>query len=383
MSLTRRGFFRVALCGAAATAAWVPSMHLLLEPDQDAIRAGLLERQLWLWEQADKRAIDQMRLTNPEWDFMGRTFLALALGNLTLGDRSRQPRHLAAMDALVTDTLEVERELGQRHFLLPYADYQPWVHPSGRSLFVDGEIALMAGARCMVAPDEALLSELDRRAAQIRAQMEAGPILCAESYPDECWLFCNTAALVALRMHDVLRGASTHDAFIGRWVERAREVLIDAPSGLLVSSFTLDGTPKDGPEGSSIFFGAHCLLPLAPDLARDQYAKARAQLGQVLLGFGWAKEWPPTATPGTDVDSGPIVPVLEASAGASGHALIGARAFGDEAFFRALTTSLQLGAFPDAEGGGLTYRAGAQIADAVLLYALSQGPLWAALSREV
>jgi len=194
-----------------------------------------------------------MRQTNAEWDFMGRTFLALALANVTLADPTTRTRHVAALDAILADTVAVERELGQQHFLMDYASFRPWVHPSGRSLFVDGEIALMAGARCLLAPGDDARQELDRRVAQVRSQM----------------------------------------------------------------------------------------------------------------------------------DSGPIVPVLGASAGASGHAIIGARAFGDEAFLEALVTSLQLGAFPDTDADGLTYRAGAQVADPVLLYALAQGPLWAALSREV
>jgi DnaK suppressor protein len=47
------------------------------------------------------------------------------------------------------------------------------------------------------------------------------------------------------------------------------------------------------------------------------------------------------------------VPILEANAGASGLAFVGAAAFGDEAWLRALLTSVNLAAFPVREGDGL------------------------------
>jgi hypothetical protein len=73
-----------------------------------------------------------------------------------------------------------------------------------------------------------------------------------------------------------------------------------------------------------------------------------------------------------DVDSGPIVPWLDASAGSSGLALLGASAFGDRDYLGGLLASLELAGF--REGG--RYRASNQVGDAVILYALSFGPLW-------
>ena len=47
-----------------------------------------------------------------------------------------------------------------------------------------------------------------------------------------------------------------------------------------------------------------------------------------------------------DVDSGPVVPLLGVSAGSSGLAFLGARAFDDRAYFRGLQASLDFAAFP-------------------------------------
>jgi hypothetical protein len=84
---------------------------------------ALLDRQLTLWEQPASRveALARMRSSNAEWDFMGRTFLVLALANAALREPAETPRHLAVIDRIVDETLERERERGMLHFLMPYA----------------------------------------------------------------------------------------------------------------------------------------------------------------------------------------------------------------------------------------------------------------------
>jgi hypothetical protein len=206
--------------------------------------------------------------------------------------------------------------------------------------------------------------------------MEQSPVLSAESYPDECWTFCNTLALAAMRIDDVVRGDHRGTDLARRWVDVARAKLVDEKPGLLVSSFTVAGRHLDGPEGSSIWLVAHALLLVDPALARDQYDRARRLLGVDFLGFSWAKEWPASAPARPDIDSGPIVPILGASAGSSGLALLGASAFGDDRYLTSLLTTLEFAAFPVRHDGKLHYAAGNQVGDAVLLYALTFGPLW-------
>jgi len=372
---------------ALAAAVWLPLVHLAFAPGRAELAAteasprarALADRQLALWEgdvAARAAARDRMRATNPEWDFMGRTFLVLALANLAEREPDAAERYLAAVDRILADTLRVEAAGGHEAFLLGYARRRPWVAQPPRSLFVDGELALMLGARCLAAPDARWSAELRRRAEVIADRIEAGPVLCAESYPDECWIFCNTAALAALRLADVVLGTD-HAALRARWVATARERLVDPETGLLISELTYAGRPRDGPEGSSIWAAAHFLQLVDADFARDQYDRARRELARTCLGFGWAREWPESWVGPIDVDSGLVVPVLEASPSSSGLALVAAAAFDDDDLLAALVASLDVGGFPveDADGG-LRYAAGNQVGDAVLLYALVEGPLW-------
>jgi hypothetical protein len=158
-------------------------------------------------------------------------------------------------------------------------------------------------------------------------------------------------------------------------------MLVDPATGLLVSSYTRDGRVLDGPEGSSIWMSAHNLLLVDEAFARDQYARARRELGVEALGYAWAREWPRSSSARPDVDSGPIVPLLDASAGSSGLAILGASAFGDDSFLEGLLASLELAGYPDRRGGELRYRASNRVGDAVVLYALSFGPLWDRVRR--
>ncbi|HBP22630.1 MAG TPA: hypothetical protein DEA08_33230 [Planctomycetes bacterium] len=375
------------LLGAAL---WLPILGWLHRPALLPASRGvtpqaraLVAEQLATWTDPARRtaAIARMRAANAEWDFMGRTFLVLALCNLAERDPDERARCLEAVDAILAATLALEAERGHTVFLLPYGSqgrfrYQPPDDPTRRqSLFVDGEIALMLAARRLVAERADYQALLAERVARIEHQLQAGPLLCGESYPDECWLFCNAAALAALRLSDALEG-SDHRPLCAAWVRRAKERLVHAQTGLLVSSFTLEGKVRDGPEGSSIFMAAHCLRLVDPELARDQYLRARAELARGALGFAWARECPASWTGPRDIDSGPVVPLLEASPSASGLALLGAASFGDRELLAGLMASLELGAVPLREGGRLRYAASNQVGDAVMLLALLQGPLW-------
>lgn len=371
---------------ALATAVWLPCVHLIFAARARASlsdagvppRARLLaERHIRLWTDPALRAkeVERMRTSNAEWDFMGRTFLVLALANMSLREPAEQPRCLEVIDRMIAETLSVESEKGFAFFLMEYGRERPFVEQPSRSVFVDGEIALMLGARRLVEEKPEYKPLLAVRVGFIVERMRRGKVLCAESYPNECWMFCNTAALAAVRLSDSLDGTG-HSDFFREWVAGARKNLVEPKTGMLISSFTLPGETMDGPEGSSIWMAAHCLQIVDPEFARDQYDRARRELGRGALGFAYAREWPVSALGGQDVDSGPVVPLLEASPSASGLGLMGAAAFGDREYFRKLAASLELAGFPIERRGELRYAASNQVGDAVVLYALTLGPLW-------
>lgn len=365
---------------------WLPSLHLFFTPRLSIVISesglsrtarALTAQHLALWADPKMRArqIDRMRASNAEWDFMARTFFVLSLANIGLRDPSLRPRCLAVMDAIIDETLRLERENGIYHFLMPYARYGEFVSKKRRSLFQDGEIGLMMAARRLVEEKPEYRPLFAERVNVMSAQMQESPVLSGESYPDECWMFCNSVALAAVRAADHLDGTD-HSEFFRRWLATAKKRLVHPPTGLLVSSYTLAGDVGDGPEGSTIWLAAHCLRLVDEAFARDQYERARKELAGRLCGFGYAREWPASWHGSTDVDSGPIIPVLAISAGSSGLALVGARSFDDGDFLRALWTSLDFAGFPIRRGDALKYGASNQVGDSVMLYALVLGPAW-------
>lgn len=374
-----------------AASLWLPSMHLLFKPNlgryvsDEGISSkaqALAARHLALWSDPELRAgeIDKMRRNNAEWDFMARTFFVLALGNMALREPEAEGQYLEIMDTIIDETIRLEQEGGDTYFLMAYAQYGKFQSSEGRSLFVDSEIALMMAVRRLVAEKEEYKPLLTERVEAMVAYMEESPVLSGESYPNEAWMFCNTTALAAIRIADVLDGTD-HSDFIDRWLQVAKRDLVDPETGLLISSFTFDGRPKDGPEGSSIWMVAHNLIIVDRAFAEDQYRRAKAELAENVLGFGYAREWPQSWTGPMDIDSGPIVPILGISAGSSGMALISASAFNDRAYLSTLLTSLNFGGFPIEKDGQLRYAASNQVGDAVMLYAMVLGPVWQEVER--
>ncbi|MDK1031592.1 MAG: hypothetical protein QGD94_06275 [Planctomycetia bacterium] len=369
-----------------AAAIWLPSVHLFFRPPASAISRDsgipplarkIAERHLHLWRAPRllEQELDKMRRANAEWDFMGRSFFVWSLANVALREPNLEPAALEVMDRIIDATLKLERENGLYFFLMPYAKLRPFVQEPARSQFIDGEIALMLAMRCLVQDKPEYREMLSRRVDIIVSRMQSSPTLSAESYPDECWTFCNSVALAAIRLSDYIEGTD-HSDLIRAWLDMAKSKLTDPKSGLLVSAYTLDGTTIYGPEGSSVWLVVHCLALLDEPFARQQYELAKKHLARNVLGFSFGREWPEAQQGLMDIDSGLVVPGLGASAASSGLAFVAAGTFGDADFTRALVTTLQFIGFPIERDGRLEYAASNQVGDAVLLYGLVNGPVW-------
>ena len=371
---------------AAASVIWMPCVHWLFRshPATFASTKGLplqarelAARQLELWRDPvlKQREIGRMRSSNAEWDFMGRSFLVWSLGEMAFRDPAQRNQYVRVMDEIILETLRLENEQGPYFFLMRYARARPYVAQPMRSLFLDSEIALMLATRRLVEERADYQPLLRARVEAMIGQMRRSPLLMAESYPDECWLFDHAVALAAIRLADVLDGTD-HMAFLREWIANARQHLIDPKTGLLIYSFSTRGVPRQGPEGSSIWMAAHCLRVIDEAFAQDQYARAKKELGVSSLGFGWSREWPRSWPGSADIDSGVVIPLLDISAGGSGLALVGASSFGDHEFLSELNTTLDFAAFPERTAGGLKYCASNQVGDAVMLYSCVLGPIW-------
>src|ERR1051325_1866560 len=205
---------------------WVVSVHLCFSPAKRAAwtdeeiseeRKAMTAAQLRFWRDPalKSKEMEAMRRSNSEWDFMGRTFLALALAEMCERNPALRAEYLPVIDTIIDETLALEKERGMHFFLMPYSKRQPYKEQPERSLFIDGEIALMFATRVKL----------------IEERLGRSALMAVESYPNECWLFDHAVALAALKVGDFL-DRTDHSALCGKWVRVAKGKLAEPKTGI-------------------------------------------------------------------------------------------------------------------------------------------------------
>jgi hypothetical protein len=340
-----------------------------LEGDpHDPVIRGLLETQRRLWSPGgDRSALEQLRQLNPEWDLMARTLGALSMLKAMhtapdLIDTLRGP-----VEHVVAETLSLRRTESSHHFLLSYG--YGFRNPEGTSLFTDGELLAVLGAWERVFGDGRFASDQAFLAERVVKNMNASPIGHGESYGNECWGFCNAFAAAALATDEMTSSRSHADTLSTYLANRP----IESESGMMQSEYTTTGSPLDGPEGSSLFLIATLLERVAPGLGAKQYALARKSLLRSLLGFGYSREWAPGVQGVMDVDSGPVIPLFEASPSASGLAIVASAAFDDHASLDDLMSALWATGFPTWTDGAWSFTSSNLVGDTTFLFGLLRG----------
>lgn len=374
----------LALCGSFAIN-WMiaPAVYLPDAGDYygteltDDVR-GQLEYFCWIWDDPERRqaAHEEMRRQNPEWDMISRSFFAYSLANIALGYPAEREEALRYLDMVIEDTLARH----WREFLLPYGSERPFVRQPASSVMVDSEFSLMIGLRRLIEDS----ADYEHRAVHRQmierciAAMEAGPVLCGECYPNECWLWCNPLALTSIRVFDILEGTD-HSDLIRRWGEMAETTLLDPNTGLMQSAVTLTGEVIHPPEGSTIWIGAYCLQPVLPDLAARQYKRMKELLAGDLLFLSYGREWPKGTRGDWDIDSG-FTPFGMGPA-STGFALVASKQMGDREFFRRILGLLDIVGVPKYTKGRMRYLSSNLVGDATFLLAKTSGPAWDEIDR--
>ena len=83
----------------------------------------------------------------------------------------------------------------------------------------------MLAARGFIKENDRYRTLLHERVEIMVRKTEQSPVLSAESYPNECGLFCNTVSLASMKMMDVLDGTD-HSSLIKRWTQKSKAKLM-------------------------------------------------------------------------------------------------------------------------------------------------------------
>lgn len=235
-----------------------------------------------------------------------------------------------------------------------------------------------AGWTLMVAVDVAEASgattdraEVERRAEVVAAALAGSRTGFLEGYPQQFWPCDTVAAAASLARAAVLLDRPEWIATVRIW----RDVVaqrVDPATGLLPHRVDADGDVLDGPRGSSqsIIQSFWPEIDRALDGRVDPAAWERFTTTFLTreAGLVGVREHPHGVAGGGDVDSGPLV--LGVSASASAVTLAAARANGDDRLAASLDREAELLGLPVQLGGQRRYALGVvPVGDAFLAWA--------------
>ncbi|MFE7799573.1 hypothetical protein [Nocardia sp. NPDC057440] len=190
-----------------------------------------------------------------------------------------------------------------------------------------------------------------------------GPFLAA--YPGQAWPVDGVVAVAVLRLHDRIVG-SRFEPVIAQWLTSARAHL-DPTTGLLPHQ----ATPlKEGARGSSQAMIQRFLPEIDAPWARQQYSAFRRIFVDTPLGLPGVREYPHGHNGAGDVDSGPLI--LGVSASATVVTIGAARVHGDQSFAGPATSLGESLGIPVTLGDSKRYAFGAlPIGDAFLAWSFA------------
>ncbi|WP_280436472.1 hypothetical protein [Nocardia carnea] len=243
---------------------------------------------------------------------------------------------LAWTDIARDDATYRDEAIGQARWALERLESRSGRDPFDSSLrpahgvFYVGWSSRLRGAVIELAgPGAAERAQFTADCAALAAAFEAdGPFL--EAYPGQAWPVDSVVAVAALRLHDRVVAPRFGQA-ISQWLVSARNRL-DPATGLLPHAAA---PVTEGARGSSQALIQRFLPEIDSTWAGEQYATFRSAFVGTPLGLPGVREYPHGRDGAGDVDSGPLI--LGVSASATVVALGAARMHGDQSLAGALT----------------------------------------------
>ncbi|HEX8916199.1 MAG TPA: hypothetical protein VF796_27870 [Humisphaera sp.] len=294
----------------------------------DEIVADVTPQLRYLGDRLRDGAGEEMQAYFPEGYFFSHALYGLAAADVGLrlpadSDLGREMRERAAWALARLESPEGRRvfDAGLRpaHGIF-YAGWTTYLR--GRLLRLD-RLQGRAG-------DEAGYT---RACEEIAAAFAASETPFLQAYPNQTWPCDSTVAVAALGQHDELLGPRFAPV-VGRWVTQARGRL-DPATGLLPHQVDpITGQPLAGARGSSQSVIHRFLPDVDPAFAREQYAAFRTRFVDTLAGLPGVREHPLGTDGGGDVDSGPLI--FGVSASATVVTIGAARVHGDDDLARRL-----------------------------------------------
>lgn len=316
----------------------------------------------------DAGAGQQMQRLFPEGFFFSHALYGLAWVELGM----REPAGSALRDEALREARWALRQLdtpaGTRIF-------SPGLDPP-LGVFFNGWASWLRGGALLLEPaagrDQAESARLQADCAALSAAFDRSPTPFLSAYPGQAWAVDSTVAVAALRLCDELFGPR-HRQTVADWLAAARQRL-DPATGLLPHQVDpATGEGLDGARGSSQSIIARFLVEIDPAWGGEQYALFRRQFLGRPLGVPGLREYPLGEDGAGDVDSGPLI--FGVSASATVVAAGAAQLHGDESLARAVFQTSEALGMPWSWDGRKRYAFGLlPVGDAFLAWAKTARP---------
>jgi hypothetical protein len=300
-----------------------------------------------------------------EWSFGTCTMVVMGLGQVALEHPELKERYLPGMEACLDWLMLPE----SRAFGSAKWDADGLVRPGlERTAPAEhaylGYLNLALGMHRLLEPESRYALTHDVLSAALAARL-AAPIHQFRTYPWESYPVDQAVCAGSVGLHDLATG-SDHTERLADWTARFRQAAVDPETGWLFQRLdSEDGIPGDHPRASGTALAAYALLYAAPELSGELYGALAEHGLRAPLGLGAIREYPPGIRGRGDIDSGPVI--LGFGVSATGFAMAGARAHGDERAYRRIGRTAALFGLPGWRHGGRWYWTGGAIGNAIML----------------
>ncbi|MFV0429443.1 MAG: hypothetical protein ACK5KO_08460 [Arachnia sp.] len=250
-----------------------------------------------------------MQLQFPEGEFFTWTMTGLAAVNLAeAGVDISANRALLDRAVAATGAQEMAQRFGQQE-------------PLDHGAFYHGWRLLLLEQQAQLSEDPDLVAAAAAEAQRIVSAIDASPDGLVTSYPGRSWPCDNVVAMAAVHRVSALRPVPGLAETTDRWLEKLEQHR-DESTGLWVHE-----SGGDLPRGSSQSIIQTFLPDISAALAETQWQRYRSAFLVAAVGLIGFREYPIGQQGDGDVDSGPLL--FGVSASASAVSLAAARVNGD------------------------------------------------------
>jgi len=251
---------------------------------------------------------DRMQLLFPEGYFFSYVLYGLTWVNLGLQQKCDSELHTRAIS-------EARWALKFLNSPNAYKPFPQLLSPS-RGIFYQGWKTRLLGGILLLSGNEHDIVEMQsfRQDCQLIGnafRKSSTPFLC--SYNQSAWPCDSVVALSVLQLHDSLFPAQYQDV-IKTWLQRANKRLDPETDMLPHLSDPDTGMPVTRARGTSSSIISWFLYEIDPEFGLSQYVLFRKQFLSRFLGLPGIREYPKGSTGIGDVDSGPLIAGISASA---------------------------------------------------------------------